>query len=104
MRSVLLRPVCPRLLLLDEFFAPLSAWSKALVAGRLRAACPDSVVVVVYHPDSMPEAGEGEAADALCDLAGGAFFDAFMEVRDGKLLPPKPCQAAARIDSEAQAK
>ena len=67
-------------------------------------ACPDSVVVVVYHPDSMPEAGEGEAADALCDLAGGAFFDAFMEVRDGKLLPPKPCQAAARIDSEAQAK
>mmetsp|Transcript_35336 Transcript_35336/g.104775 ORF Transcript_35336/g.104775 Transcript_35336/m.104775 type:complete len:480 (-) Transcript_35336:3-1442(-) len=103
-RSVLLRPVCPRLLLLDEFFAPLSAWSKALVAGRLRAACPDSVVVVVYHPDSMPEAGEGEAADALCDLAGGAFFDAFMEVRDGKLLPPKPCQAAARIDSEAQAK
>ena len=105
LRSVLLRPTCPALLLLDEFFAPLDAASKALITRRLKIACPQSAIFVVYHADREDgeEAADGESTtaavadveptvrqDGLCEL-GGSFFDAILEVRDGRLLPPKRC-------------
>ena len=105
LRSVLLRPACPALLLLDEFFAPLDAASKAAIARALRTACPKSAVFVVYHADreggevaggsgvDAAEADTGEAAgrqDGLCEL-GGNFFDAILEVRDGRLQAPQRC-------------
>jgi ABC-type uncharacterized transport system YnjBCD ATPase subunit len=92
-RSVFLQPSCPSLLLLDEPFAALDAPSKSIIMRKLRAFCPHSVLVVVYHPDHESEASESVAA--VCNAGGrGGFFDAVIEVRDGLLEKPTLCVSA----------
>ena len=90
-RSVLIKPACPPLLLLDEYFAPLDAASKATITRRLRSACASSVVVAVYHPDE--EATDANSDSELCELGpeDSPFFDSVLEVKGGVLLPPRAC-------------
>uniref|UniRef100_A0A7S2DW74 ABC transporter domain-containing protein n=1 Tax=Haptolina brevifila TaxID=156173 RepID=A0A7S2DW74_9EUKA len=57
-RAVFLRPACPPLLLLDEPFAALDAPSRANIMRKLKTFCRDSVVLVVYHPESEVEEEE----------------------------------------------
>ncbi|KAL1528771.1 hypothetical protein AB1Y20_010099 [Prymnesium parvum] len=95
-RGVFVRPRCPEVLLLDEVFAPLDPASKAAAMRKLKAFCTDSVVLVVYHPDSAEhrEAAEqaGASVDALCEAGVDAFFDGVLEVRRGALLPLQSCR------------
>merc|ERR1712070_696516 len=105
-RAVFLRDSCPSLLLLDEPFAALDPASKAAIMRKLKAFCRKSVLIVVYHPEAEPgnsrvadggnqgQPGSTEVSDAVCST-GAAFFDAVLEVRDGKLLPPTPCTKGA---------
>ncbi|KAJ1458277.1 hypothetical protein M885DRAFT_437011 [Pelagophyceae sp. CCMP2097] len=53
---------CAAVVLLDEIFSPLDPRSKAIVQRAIKVACPDSVVMAIYHAD----AGE-------C-VPGGDFF------------------------------
>lgn len=68
---------CPRVLLLDETFAPLDPFSKRLVQTRLRASCVNSIVLVIYHRDSeatMDEeggGGSGGGGRAAAETDGG---------------------------------
>ena len=41
--------VCPELLLLDEIFSPLDPASKSMTQKALKDACPESVVLAIFH-------------------------------------------------------
>eukprot|EP00931_Biecheleriopsis_adriatica_P088031 TRINITY_DN62428_c0_g1_i1.p1 TRINITY_DN62428_c0_g1~~TRINITY_DN62428_c0_g1_i1.p1 ORF type:complete len:800 (-),score=141.16 TRINITY_DN62428_c0_g1_i1:24-2423(-) len=60
-RKVFLRPECPKVLLVDEAFAPLDPRSRQMMKARLKEFCEESLVLVVYH---------GEES-----LSGDSFFD-----------------------------
>lgn len=81
MRQVFLREHCPRILLLDEAFAPLDPESKKLVQRRLKEFCKDSVVLVIYH---------GGAGDSCVPASG--FFDENLHFGNGTagLVPTCP--------------
>ena len=89
-RSVFLRPSCPKLLLLDEPFAALDATSKAALMRKLRDFCAGSVVIVVYHPER--EQQEQGTHREICEAQKG-FFDAVLEVKAGSLMAPVGCRA-----------
>jgi len=72
MRRVLLRGACPRILLIDEAFAPLDPVSKVLVYGKLKKFCAHSLVLVIYHAD----------ASEAC-VPGSDFFDEDLHFSNG---------------------
>jgi len=71
-RKVFMMDECPKVLLLDEVFAPLDPLSKTLVQRKLKEFCTRSVVLVVYHSD----------ANEAC-LRGGGFFDDNLRFSNG---------------------
>mmetsp|Transcript_3011 Transcript_3011/g.6681 ORF Transcript_3011/g.6681 Transcript_3011/m.6681 type:complete len:804 (-) Transcript_3011:92-2503(-) len=72
-RKVFLQEGCPRMLLIDEAFAPLDPMSKQVMQTKLKAFCAQSLVLVVYH---------GGSATSSCIDAEG-FFDANVHFANG---------------------
>jgi len=71
-RKVFLREACPRILLLDEAFAPLDPRSKSAIQRRLKDFCAGSLILAIYHSD----------ANDHCVSAGG-FFDDNLHFENG---------------------
>lgn len=77
---------CPKVLLIDETFAPLDPDSKSLVMQNLKEFCTDSVVIVIYHFDAdVNNSKDGsQSANDAC-VPSSNFFDANLHVQDGSL-------------------
>jgi len=71
-RKVFLRETCPKVLLLDEAFAPLDPASKAVVQQKLKKVCGQSLLMVIHHTD----------VEEHCVKAGG-FFDDNLHFENG---------------------
>lgn len=69
--QVFIHETCPRVLLIDETFAPLDPSSKSLVMAKLKNFCKESVVIVIYHTD-VQGSDDGKAVDCV---ASNNFFD-----------------------------
>jgi len=92
-RKVFLADQCPRVLLIDEAFAPLDPESKSLVMQKLKSFCSNSIVLVIYHADTRNSAvAEGEQAndDSNC-VESSNFFDNNVHVEDGTLFLRPVC-------------
>eukprot|EP00928_Gymnodinium_smaydae_P098469 TRINITY_DN9162_c3_g4_i1.p1 TRINITY_DN9162_c3_g4~~TRINITY_DN9162_c3_g4_i1.p1 ORF type:complete len:858 (-),score=205.56 TRINITY_DN9162_c3_g4_i1:103-2676(-) len=70
-RQVFLRKACPRIVLIDEAFAPLDPESRQVVQTRLRDFCRNSLLLVIHHSD----------AQERCVPAG--FFDDNLHFENG---------------------
>eukprot|EP00929_Paragymnodinium_shiwhaense_P002129 TRINITY_DN102329_c0_g1_i1.p1 TRINITY_DN102329_c0_g1~~TRINITY_DN102329_c0_g1_i1.p1 ORF type:complete len:829 (+),score=189.12 TRINITY_DN102329_c0_g1_i1:190-2676(+) len=79
-RQVLLKPTCPRILLIDEAFAPLDPVSKSLVQKKLKDFCKDSLILVIHHV----------GADSDCVPSGG-FFDETLHFANGSAQLVRTC-------------
>eukprot|EP00555_Chaetoceros_dichaeta_P012973 CAMPEP_0198265076 /NCGR_PEP_ID=MMETSP1447-20131203/20056_1 /TAXON_ID=420782 /ORGANISM="Chaetoceros dichaeta, Strain CCMP1751" /LENGTH=663 /DNA_ID=CAMNT_0043954341 /DNA_START=604 /DNA_END=2595 /DNA_ORIENTATION=- len=89
-RKVFLANECPKILLIDETFAPLDPDSKSLVMGKLKDFCSNSIVLVIYHADvQIDEKGE-EAEEEAC-VPSSNFFDSNLHVEDGILSLRSVC-------------
>jgi len=71
--QVFSRPSCPSLLLVDEGFAALDPTSKALVHAKLKAFCPQSLVLCIYHTDSAAMVASSDSTKAAS--SGGNSSD-----------------------------
>jgi len=49
MRHVFLKEKCPRMILIDEAFAPLDPVSKSLVQGKLKDFCQETIILTIHH-------------------------------------------------------
>lgn len=89
-RKVFLMDRCPKVLLIDETFAPLDPESKNLVMQKLKSFCMDSIVLVIYHADV--KRGEGdEASEEFTCVESSKFFDNNVHVENGSLLLRPVC-------------
>lgn len=79
-RKVFLKGTCPKVLLLDEAFAPLDPKSKAVVQHKLKEFCSQSVVLAIYHSDAK----EG------C-VRSGDFFDGSLHFENGTATLVETC-------------
>lgn len=50
-REVFLKEKCPPVLLLDEPFKELDPQMKQLMQSEIKEFCPDSMILVIYHPE-----------------------------------------------------
>jgi len=83
-RKVFLADECPKILLIDETFAPLDPDSKSLVMGKLKNFCSNSIVLVIYHADvKVDEMGEETEVDSC--VPSSDFFDSNLHVENGRL-------------------
>ncbi len=89
-RKVFLAEKCPRVLLIDETFAPLDPESKNLVMQKLKSFCSESIVLVIYHADVKKAEGE-EANDDLACVESSNFFDQNVHVENGSLVIRPVC-------------
>jgi len=89
-RKVFLSDRCPRVLLIDETFAPLDPESKNLVMQKLKDFCKDSIVIVIYHADVKVAEGEEESEDTEC-VESSNFFDSNIHVENGSLVLRPVC-------------
>eukprot|EP00816_Leptocylindrus_hargravesii_P009316 CAMPEP_0196817848 /NCGR_PEP_ID=MMETSP1362-20130617/62852_1 /TAXON_ID=163516 /ORGANISM="Leptocylindrus danicus, Strain CCMP1856" /LENGTH=141 /DNA_ID=CAMNT_0042195711 /DNA_START=162 /DNA_END=587 /DNA_ORIENTATION=+ len=83
-RTVFQEEHCPDVLLLDETMAALDPSSKTIVMSKLKEFCSESIVLVIYHGDSM---GEDENA---C-VQGNNFFDSNLHLDNGNLIMRSTC-------------
>ncbi|CAJ1354341.1 unnamed protein product [Effrenium voratum] len=72
MRQVFLKAECPKVILLDEVFAPLDPGSKLLVQQLLKERCSESLILVIYHT------GDGTQC-----VSSNNFFDDNLHVSNG---------------------
>lgn len=72
MRQVFLKERCPKVVLIDEAFAPLDPASKQLVQQRLKEFCSQSVLLVIYH-----------TGDGMQCVSGNDFFDDNLRISNG---------------------
>ena len=84
-RKVFLAERCPRVLLIDETFAPLDPDSKNLVMQKLKDFCTESIVLVIYHADVKVAEGEEESEDIAC-VESSNFFGSNIHVENGSLI------------------
>jgi len=89
-RKVFLADQCPRVLLIDEAFAPLDPESKSLVMQKLKYFCRKSIVLVIYHADVKVVEGERANDDNNC-VESSNFFDNNVHVEDGTLFLRPVC-------------
>jgi ABC-type phosphate transport system ATPase subunit len=89
-RKVFLAEQCPKVLLIDETFAPLDPDSKTLVMQKLKNFCHDSIVIVIYHADVKVAEGEEQDKDAAC-VESSNFFDSNIHVENGALTLRPVC-------------
>ena len=89
-RKVFLAEHCPRVLLIDEAFAPLDPDSKNLVMQKLKLFCSDSIVLVIYHADVKKNEGE-EASEDLACVESSDFFTSNIHVENGSLILRPVC-------------
>jgi len=89
-RKVFLSDRCPRVLLIDETFAPLDPDSKNLVMQKLKDFCQDSIVIVIYHADVKLAEGEEASEDTEC-VESSNFFDSNIHVENGSLTLRPVC-------------
>lgn len=76
---------CPKVLLIDETFAPLDPESKSIVMAKLKSFCSKSFVLVIYHADvGSDESTENSSnqTDLAC-LPASSFFDDNLHVENG---------------------
>ena len=92
-RKVFLAEKCPRVLLIDETFAPLDPDSKNLVMHKLKNFCSDSILLVIYHADvKTAEGAEGaEKSEDLACVESSSFFDSNVHVENGSLFLRPVC-------------
>eukprot|EP00543_Licmophora_paradoxa_P002909 CAMPEP_0202449284 /NCGR_PEP_ID=MMETSP1360-20130828/8022_1 /ASSEMBLY_ACC=CAM_ASM_000848 /TAXON_ID=515479 /ORGANISM="Licmophora paradoxa, Strain CCMP2313" /LENGTH=514 /DNA_ID=CAMNT_0049067151 /DNA_START=212 /DNA_END=1756 /DNA_ORIENTATION=+ len=86
-RKVFIRERCPSVLLIDETMAPLDPTSKALVMSKLKAACNESVVIVIYHTDVM----EGEEGQNVECVPSNNFFEVNIHLENRTLSTRELC-------------
>jgi ABC-type Mn2+/Zn2+ transport system ATPase subunit len=89
-RKVFLAEHCPRVLLIDETFAPLDPESKNLVMQKLKSFCSESIVLVIYHADVKKSEGEEASEDLTC-VESSNFFDNNVHVENGSLVIRPVC-------------
>jgi len=89
-RKVFLAERCPRVLLIDETFAPLDPESKNLVMQKLKDFCTESIVLVIYHADVKVAEGEEESEDIAC-VESSNFFGSNIHVENGSLILRPVC-------------
>jgi ABC-type Mn2+/Zn2+ transport system ATPase subunit len=91
-RKVFLADECPKVLLIDETFAPLDPDSKSFVMQKLKSFCSQSIVLVIYHADVKSSDG-GDTIDGGVDecVESSNFFDSNIHVEDGKLSLRNVC-------------
>lgn len=77
-------PTCPGVLLLDETMAALDPSSKTIVMSKLKEFCAESIVLVIYHGDSI-----GEDEDAC--VQSNNFFDSNLHLDNGNLILRSTC-------------
>jgi ABC-type Mn2+/Zn2+ transport system ATPase subunit len=81
--QVFLARECPKVLLIDETFAPLDPESKSIVMAKLKSFCTQSFVLVIYHADvASDENGSAVEPEPKC-LPGNNFFDDNLHVENG---------------------
>jgi len=80
-RQVFSRKSCPRILLVDETFAPIDTQSKKLVQQKLKKFCAKSVVLVIHHTEQNEE----------CVPSGG-FFDGNVRFANGIVKLTATCR------------
>lgn len=89
-RKVFLADECPKVLLIDETFAPLDPDSKSLVMRKLKEFCSNSIVLVIYHADvKMDEMGDEKKEDSC--VPSSDFFDHNLHVENGVLSLKPVC-------------
>lgn len=88
--KVFLRSECPKILLIDETFAPLDPDSKSLVMGKLKDFCSNSIVLVIYHADVKIDEKGKEVEGEVC-VRSSNFFDGNLHVEDGMLSTRSVC-------------
>lgn len=81
-RKVFLADQCPKVLLIDETFAPLDPDSKNMVMQKLKAFCNESIVLVIYHAEA--------SEDSTC-VESSNFFSSNIHVEDGSLFLRPVC-------------
>jgi len=89
-RKVFLADECPKILLIDETFAPLDPDSKSLVMGKLKDFCSNSIVLVIYHADVEIDEKREETEEDAC-VRSSNFFDGNLHVKDGILSIRSVC-------------
>jgi ABC-type multidrug transport system ATPase subunit len=89
-RKVFLAERCPKVLLIDETFAPLDPDSKSLVMQKLKGFCRNSIVIVIYHADVKVAEGEAQEEDVAC-VESSNFFDSNLHVENGSLILRPVC-------------
>ena len=92
-RKVFLHDACPKVLLIDETFAPLDPASKSLVMGKLKSFCRDSVVLVIYHTDvgRSVSGGDGEDQVEIECVPSNNFFHHNLHVENRMLTRRSVC-------------
>eukprot|EP01083_Nonionella_stella_P217532 780957_1 len=91
-RKVFLEDKCPRVLLIDETFAPLDPESKNLVMQRLKSFCSDSIVLVIYHADvKVSESEDSDLSSENACVESSNFFTDNLHVEDGALKVRPVC-------------
>lgn len=88
-RKVFLARQCPKVLLIDETFAPLDPDSKSLVMQKIKSFCSKSIVLVIYHAD-VKAADTNDSLDDEC-VESSNFFDGNLHVQDGILTMRNVC-------------
>eukprot|EP00559_Dactyliosolen_fragilissimus_P004218 CAMPEP_0184865746 /NCGR_PEP_ID=MMETSP0580-20130426/18891_1 /TAXON_ID=1118495 /ORGANISM="Dactyliosolen fragilissimus" /LENGTH=568 /DNA_ID=CAMNT_0027365055 /DNA_START=1033 /DNA_END=2739 /DNA_ORIENTATION=- len=102
-RKVFLHEKCPKVLLIDETFAPLDPESKSLVMEKLKQFCLGSVIIVIYHTDVEVSESDDDAElkdeinelsaetdDNIC-VKSANFFDKNIHVQDGSIYIRPVC-------------
>jgi len=85
--QVFLAPECPKVLLIDETFAPLDPDSKSIVMAKLKSFCAQSFVLVIYHTDvASEEHGSNSTEPEPACLPANSFFDDKLHVENGSFF------------------
>jgi len=81
-RKVFLAKECPKVLLIDEAFAPLDPDSKTLVIKKLKTFCSNSFVLVIYHADANVDDLEEDNGGKSC-IPSNNFFNKNIHIEGG---------------------
>lgn len=94
-KEVLLKAKCPPVLLLDEPFKELDPKMKQMMQSKIKDFCPDSMVLVIYHPEHDKNHKESNCVNSMNFFTGAIEFkiEVTPQGNVSKVLPGQLCEA-----------